>query len=411
MKAEIIAIGNEIVFGHTVNTNASYIARALDALGVTPQYHTAVCDGEEVICEAMMTALRRADMIILTGGLGPTPDDLTKEAVCKALSLKLALIPNELERIKMYFEKQGKLMPANNKKQATFPKEAIILPNTCGTAPGCIIEQGEKCVILLPGPPKEMQAMFNKSVRPYIKKKVRSVSCYLDIHCFGIGEGALAMKIADLIGEYEWGSIATYVGDYEVTVRVSVHGEEEEKVAAILEEKRKSITACLEDYIVGYNEDKLEELVARALIEQQLKVATVESCTGGLVAGTLINYGGISASFNEGIVTYSNEAKMKYVGVNETTLKRVGAVSEETAQEMAEGIRRVAGSDIGLSTTGIAGPGGGTPEKPVGLVYIGIATAEGTDVYRLQLSGDRREVREKTVKHILFHLYQKIRKK
>lgn len=408
MKAEIIAVGNEIVFGHTENTNASYLARKLSEVGIIPAYHTAVCDDQLILKETLKIAASRAKVIILTGGLGPTPDDLTKETVCQHLGMTMEVRGEVLEKIRSFFLKSGRVMPNNNEKQAAFPKEAILLPNYHGTAPGCILEQEETIYILLPGPPKEMQPMFEESVIPYLKKKCQVVLQSVDIHCFGMGEGLLAERIAHLIGEYEWGSVATYVSDYEVVVRVTVHGESEKEVSNRLAKEKQQLEICLADYIIGYNDDKLEEQIAKILIARHLTVATVESCTGGLVAATLINCGGISACIGESIVTYSNEAKMKYVHVKETTLASVGAVSEETAREMAEGIRKTSGVAIGLSTTGIAGPGGGTKEKPVGLVYIGIAMDSGTTVYRLQLNGTRREVREQTVKHILYHLYQKL---
>lgn len=408
MQAEIIAVGNEIVFGHTVNTNGSYLARKIREVGILPSYHTAICDEEEKILEALKIASSRAEVILLTGGLGPTPDDLTKEVVCSFLEMPLKINEKECEKIRQYFLKIGKEMPKNNEKQAAFPKEAVLLDNHHGTAPGCILEKDGITYILLPGPPKEMQPMFEESVLPYLKAKCQMYVQSIDIHCFGIGEGELAERIASMIGEYEWGSIATYVSDHEVVVRLMVCGNERATVKALLEKKKQDLKSCLANYIIGYNDDKLEDELAKMLIARKLTVGTAESCTGGLVAATLINCSGISACIGESIVTYSNEAKMKYVHVKKETLDRVGAVSEETAREMAEGIRKASGSDIGLSTTGIAGPGGGTPEKPVGLVYIGIATKEGTDVYRLMLNGTRREVREKTVKHILFHLYQKL---
>lgn len=409
MKAEIIAVGNEVVYGHTVNTNASYIAQSIQTLGVMPQHIVAVCDGEAAIQEAVRTAMERADVIFVTGGLGPTPDDLTKEAVCHLLGEELVIVSEELDKIKAYFRKQNREMMAINEKQAAFPQQAKILPNDCGTAPGCLFEIENHTIILLPGPPKEMKMMFTEYVLPYLSKKVDQVFSHLDIHCFGIGESELASRINHLLGDYEWGSVATYVGNYEVTVRITAYGKLEEEVRKHIVDIKNKVDKCLEDFVIGYNNERLEENVVKRLIEKDYVISVVESCTGGLLAATLINCNGVSSCFNESIVTYSNEAKMSYLGVKEETLQRVGAVSEETAREMAEGIRRRAKAQIGLSTTGIAGPGGGTPEKPVGLVYIGIALPEGTEVFKLQLSGSRQEVRDKTVKNILFQLYKKLK--
>lgn len=409
MKVEIIAVGNEVVYGHTVNTNASYLAKQVQVLGMEPNYISAICDNREVIERIVQEAIKRSEIVILTGGLGPTPDDLTKEAVCSALEMEMEIIPEALEKLKAYFEKQNRQMTENNIKQVAFPKQAIILPNDCGTAPGCLIEVEGVMVILLPGPPKEMKMMFENYVMPILRNKQNKNYITLDIKCYGIGESELATCIESLLGDHEQLSVATYVSNGEVIVRITAWEVSEMLANQKVQEMAQRVEACLEDYIIGYNEDTLEENVVKLLLERGLTISTVESCTGGLIAGTLVNCGGVSSCFKEGIVTYSNEAKMHYVGVQKTTLDKVGAVSEETAKEMAEGIRKIAKVDIGLSSTGIAGPGGGTPSKPVGLVYIGIAMEEGTQVFKLQLNGTRQEVREKTVKTILYQLYKKLK--
>ena len=409
MKAEIISVGNEVVYGYTVNTNASYIAQSIQTLGCVPRHIVTVCDDEKAIGEAVKTAMERSEVILITGGLGPTPDDLTKEAVCHVLGEDLIRIEEELDKIRNYFKNQQREMVAMNEKQAFFPKLAKILPNDCGTAPGCLLERANHTIILLPGPPKEMKAMLNHYVLPYLSKKINRVFTHLDIHCFGLGESELASRIQHLLGEYEWGSVATYIQTDEVIVRITSHGTSEKEVQEQIKGIKNRVEACLEDFVIGYNDERLEKKVVMRLIEKGYTLSTVESCTGGLVAATLINCEGVSTCLKEGVITYSNEAKINYVYVKEETLKRVGAVSEETAKEMAEGIKRRAHAEIGLSTTGIAGPGGGTPEKPVGLVYIGIALPQGTEVFRLQLSGTRQEIREKTVKHILVQLYKRLK--
>ncbi len=408
MKVEIIAVGNEVVYGHVVNTNASYLARSVQKIGMNPAYMTAVGDDCGQIKEALELAMKRASIILITGGLGPTPDDLTKEVVCEALGMVPEVVPEELEKLKVYFKTRNRIMTRNNEKQVAFPKEANILPNDCGTAPGCYMEHDGKVIVLLPGPPKEMKHMFESYVIPILEKK--TTKCYktLDIKCFGLGESELASYIEHLIGKYKGVEVATYVGKNEVTVRITACACSEEDADTLLSGMQDQVTKCLAPWIIGYNEEELEEKVVHLLLERGLTVATVESCTGGLIAATLVNCGGVSSCFKEGIVTYSNEAKVKYAGVNQSTLDRVGAVSEETAKEMAEGIRRETGADVGLSSTGIAGPGGGTPNKPVGLVYIGIALPQGTEVFKLNLHGNRQENREKTVKEILFRLYKKL---
>ena len=409
MKVEIITVGNEVVCGYTINTNASYLAKEVQALGMQPTYISTICDEQSIIKETVINAAKRAELILVTGGLGPTPDDLTKEAVCEALNLPIQVIPEQLEKIQKYFNEKGCKMPSNNEKQAAFPKEAIILNNDCGTAPGCLIESENTTIVLLPGPPRELQMMFSKYVVPLLKDKSTKAFGRLDVKCFGIGESELATRIKHLLGQNENITVATYVNNGEVIVRITAYANQEEEAKRLTENMGKKVHHCLEEFIIGYNEEELEENVVQLLLNQNLTISTVESCTGGLIAATLVRCGGVSTCFKEGIITYSNEAKMKYIGVNKETLAEVGAVSEETAREMAEGIRREPKVDIGLSSTGSAGPGGGTPKKPVGLVYIGIATKEGTDVFKLQLNGSRQEIREKTVKHILFQLYKKIK--
>lgn len=406
MKAEIIAVGNEVVMGHTINTNAGYIARQLQTIGIMPKYHTAVCDEPETIKSAIEIALKRAELIILTGGLGPTKDDLTKEVVCEHLGRPLEMQQEALREIEAYFKSTKRTMSENNKKQALFPKDAYILANHHGTAPGCILKHDGAHIVLLPGPPKEMQPMFNESVMPYFEKQMTTYYETVDVKLFGIGESVMAEQIADLLGEFEWGTVAPYIGDYEVVVRIATKGTTKEEACERANACKNKVEKRLREYVIGYNEDKLEEQIMACLEKHHYTVATVESCTGGLLAGTLVSCSGISSYFEEGMVTYSNEAKTKLVGVSPATLASVGAVSKETAKEMAEGVRRVTGATIGLSTTGIAGPTGGTKEKPVGLVYIGLALPDQTYVHELRLKGTRAQIREKTVKTVLYELYK-----
>lgn len=382
MNAEIISVGDEIIKGYVMGTNASYISRQLQTIGIVPDYHTGVREDIEAIKSAIRTAINRSKYIIITGDLG-LRDDLTQ-----------------------YFKEINKERPPVNEKQVTFSKGAITLKNLHGIASGCIVECNEATMVLLPVPQSEMEPMLDHEVLPYLRQRQTFYSETLDIKLFGLSESEVATHLKSLLGEFEWGSIVTYVEEYEIIVSITVSANEKAYAKQQLLKKKKEVEACLGGFVIGYNKDRLEENVAKFLLDHKKTVATVESCTGGLLAGTLINCSGISDAFNEGIVTYSNAAKMKYVGVKEETLQAVGAVSKQTAKEMAEGIRKCSGADIGLSTTGIAGPGGGTPEKPVGLVYIGIATPEKTEVYELHLKGTRKEIREKTVKNILFQLYQ-----
>ncbi|WP_069997439.1 competence/damage-inducible protein A [Cellulosilyticum sp. I15G10I2] len=409
MKAEIIAIGNEIVTGNTVNSNASYIAKQIQTLGIIPKYHSAVCDTMQDIQEVLSKSLEHADMVFVTGGLGPTDDDLTKEAICGYLGMELVIKEDICQNIQAFFNKIGRYMPECNKKQAAFPRDAYILENKNGTAPGCILTKDKKHIILLPGPPKEMKPMLDGYVLPYFKEKLNCAYHTIDIKLFGIGESEMAERIAHLLGETEYVSVAPYVGDYEVIVRITAYGSNEKQAIETTEKIKNSVCECLGEYVIGYNQDTLENVILELMKKHQYTIATVESCTGGMIASTLVNCSGISAYFKEGFITYSNEAKKKYAGVLEETLITYGAVSEQTAKEMAEGIRLRTKADIGLSATGIAGPDGGTSEKPVGRVYIGIAFPDRTYVYELNLNGTRQVIREKTVKNLLFQLYRNLK--
>ena len=406
MKAEIIAVGDEIVTGNTINTNASYIAKKIQTIGINPQYHSVVRDATEEIKEALNRSLGRADVIFITGGLGPTKDDLTKEAVCECLNRELVVRTDILQNIEAFFKRLNRTMPKSNKKQAAFPKDAYILQNDHGTAPGCILLKETQYIVLLPGPPKEMKPMLDGYVLPYFSQKIQTCYHTLDIKLFGIGESEMAEKAAKILGDFGDRVVAPYVGQHEVIVRITTYGQNQEEAVNKAENLKNAVKECLGEYIIGYNEDKLEEKIFELLKKHSCKVATAESCTGGMIAAALVGCSGISSYFNEGIITYSNEAKIKYLQVSEETLKAYGAVSKETAKEMAEGILRKADADIGLSATGIAGPNGGSEAKPVGLVYIGLAVRDKAFVYELRLGGSRQEIREKTVKNILVKLYQ-----
>ena len=406
MKAEIISVGNEVVSGYVVNTNASYIAKELSKLGIETLSHRTIKDDEDTIIEVLNESIKKYEYVIVSGGLGPTKDDLTKETVCKLLHKELIIDKSILSHIEKHFRTINEEMPTTNIKQSMFPQDSYILKNRYGTAPGCILTSGGCKIILLPGPPNELKLMLDKEVMPYIRENIKN-QVYLetvDVKVFGIAESLVAETLENKFGEKIWNNVATYVGDNEIIIRATKMSHSVEEARGYIRQFKKQIKECFENNIIGYNDEVIEEKVVKLLIEQGKKVATVESCTGGMLAEVLINCGGVSACFNEGIVTYSNDAKIKYVNVLPETLDKMGAVSLETAIQMAQGIRERSGADIGLSTTGIAGPGGGTKEKPVGLVYSAISTKEKTLVYRFNLSGSRRQIRERTVKNVLFNL-------
>ncbi|MGL6104738.1 competence/damage-inducible protein A [Romboutsia sp.] len=401
MKAEIITVGTEILLGDIVNTNSQYLAKELASLGIDVYYQSSVGDNENRLLQSFKESLKRSDIVITTGGLGPTNDDITKEVACKYFDKELELHKPSWDKIEFFFNKLGIEITENNKKQAYFPKDSIILQNKNGTAPGVVLEKNEKIIIVLPGPPKEMKSMFENEVKPYLQKLTDSVLVSKTLRAFGIGESTLEDKIIDLIQNQTNPTIAPYVGDMEVRLRVMAKAKTEKEGQELIEPVVKNIKDRVGQYIYAEGDTSIEEVVSKMLVEKNMTIATAESCTGGLVSATLINYPGISSVFMEGCVTYSNEAKIMRLGVKEETLEKYGAVSEETAREMAEGIARNFDTNIGLSTTGVAGPEGGTKEKPVGLVYVGIYINGKTTVKKYAFNGDRQGIRLRATKNLL----------
>ncbi|ERI92198.1 competence/damage-inducible protein CinA domain protein [Clostridiales bacterium oral taxon 876 str. F0540] len=401
MKAEILAVGTEILLGDIVNTNAQYLSKRLADLGISVYYQTVVGDNEERLLKAYAQAFERADIVIATGGLGPTKDDLTKETGAKYFNKELVIHDESLEYIEDYFRRLNRTMSEGNKKQALIPEGAAVLPNPNGTAPGCIIEENNKVLIMLPGPPKEMIPMFDNHAVRYLQKFSEGILVSKILRVSGLGESAMAEKVQDIIDKQTNPTVAPYAKDFEAILRITAKANTKEEAEKLIVPMEKEIRERLGDNIYAEGETSLDFVVGEMLVKKNLTIATAESCTGGLLAGTLINYPGISTVFMEGAVTYSNEAKMKRLGVKGETLQKYGAVSEETAREMAIGIARAAGTNIGISVTGIAGPGGGTEEKPVGLVYVGMHINGETKVRKLNMSGDRQKVRNRTVVNIL----------
>lgn len=393
MSAEIISVGTELLMGNIVNTNAQYISQRLADLGIDCFLQTTVGDNHDRLVEAVHRGLERSDIIILTGGLGPTADDLTKETVADAFNRKLVLDEPSLVYIKQRFAKMRDIMTPNNIKQAMFPENCIILPNPNGTAPGCIVEDGTKAAILMPGPPNEMVPMFEASVLPYLEKRSGYTLKSKMLRIFGKGESSVEYQLKDLMQQQTNPTIAPYALNGEMKLRVTARckdGEDADKIMApIIEEVKKRIG----EYI--YSEDGLElhEEVARLISASGMTIAVAESCTGGMLCSKFVSVPGSSNWFKEGCVTYSNEAKMNRLGVKKETLAEYGAVSAQTAIEMAEGIRRTAMADIGISTTGYAGPDGGTGDKPVGTVFIGVAAKDKSFYKELHLTGKRERIR------------------
>lgn len=393
MKAEIIAVGTEILLGDIVNTNAQYLAKELAALGIEMYYQQVVGDNEERILHAFDEGFSRSDIIITSGGLGPTTDDLTKEVAAKYFNKELLPDQNSIEAIKEYFSLTGRKMAENNLKQGFIPEGSIVLKNNNGTAPGVIIEEDGKIMIILPGPPKELKPMFEESVRPYLERRTDSILVSKMVKILGIGESSVAEEIKDLIENQTNPTIAPYAKEVGVALRLTAKAKNEEEALELIKPVEDEIKKRLGNNVYATEDISIEEVVAKLLIEKNLTISTAESCTGGMIASTLINYPGISQVFLEGAVTYSNEAKHNRLGVKNETLDKYGAVSEETAIEMAVGIAKTAGTNVSIITTGIAGPGGGTEEKPVGLVYIGVYVNGEVKVQRCIFKGNRDRIR------------------
>jgi len=402
MKAEILSVGTELLLGDILNTNAQYISRELANFGINVYYQTVVGDNPERLKNAYNFALNRADIVITTGGLGPTKDDLTKEIAAEYFNKKLVLDNKSLQEIITFFKKINREISENNKKQAYFPEGSIIIENNNGTAPGCIIEENNKIAILLPGPPKEMIPMLNETVIPYLKKFHEGTLVSKVLRITGIGESSVDNLIGHIIDNQTNPTVAPYAKDNEVILRLTAKTNNEEEAYRIIEPVERQIRNKLGDInVYGVENQTIEGVVAKLLIENKLTISTAESCTGGLLAGQLINYPGISSAFLEGAVTYSNKAKMNRLKVKEDTLIKFGAVSSECAAEMAEGIAKESGTNIGVSTTGIAGPDGGTDEKPVGLVYVGIYINGIVKTKKLNLVGNRQKIRDRAVAYTL----------
>ncbi len=398
MVAEIISVGTELLLGNTVNTNAAYLAEQCARLGICVYYQSVVGDNEERLTETIRLALSRSDVVFLGGGLGPTEDDLTKETAAKLFSHELVEDEHTKRRIAAYFERIGKEATENNWKQALVPEQAIILDNENGSAPGLIMEEGKKTLILLPGPPMEMIPMFESSVFPYLSDRVGEVILSKVLKICGIGESSVEQELRDLIHETDNPTIATYAKTGEVTVRVTARAKTESEAKRLIKPYVRQMKCRFGKNIYSTDENaQLEDVVVGLMRQQNLTLTTVESCTGGLLAGRLVNVPGVSDIFKQGYVTYSNKAKRKLVGVKKDTLAANGAVSEKTAREMAKGALLRTGSDMAVSITGIAGPEGGTQEKPVGLVYIACSLKGKVTVRKCQFFGSRKKIRECSV--------------
>ena len=407
MTVELISVGTELLLGNIVNTNAAYLAEKCADLGLSCFYQSVVGDNEERLGAVLKAALERSDIVILSGGLGPTDDDLTKEVSAKVMGRQLVMHEPSKKRIEEYFTSRNMELTENNWKQAMMPEGAIAVNNENGTAPGVIIEDGEKKVILLPGPPNEMIPMFEKSIMPYLEGSDPEVIYSQTVKICGVGESKAETLIKDMIDSQSNPTIATYAKNCEVHLRVTAKaaGEKEAKklVKPVVKELKNRFGPC----IYTTNADiTLEKAVVDLLIANKLTVSTVESCTGGMLAARLINVSGVSDVYKSGYITYSNKAKRRILGIKKGLLEKKGAVSEEVAKEMAKGAAAISRAEVAVSITGIAGPGGGTEEKPVGLVYIACSVCGKIKVRKYNFRGNRAKIRETAVSSALILMRQ-----
>ena len=402
MTVELISVGTEILLGNIVNTNAAYLAEKCAQLGLTCYYQTVVGDNAERIKMTLETAASRSDLIIMSGGLGPTEDDLTKEVAAKFAGKKLVLDKRSLGRIEDYFAKRGIKPTENNRKQAMIPEGAVIFDNNNGTAPGMMLEAGKVKIILLPGPPGELIPMFEESVIPGIQKLHEGTIYSQTVKICGVAESKAETMVKDLIDNQTNPTIATYAKTGEVHIRVTAKAETQKEAAKLVKPVVKELKQRFGyDIYSTDDETTLEKAVVNLLIANELTVTCAESCTGGLLSARLINVPGVSDVYKAGFVTYSNKAKRKHLGVKKSTLQKYGAVSKQTAEEMVKGVAFAAKADVAVSVTGIAGPDGGTKEKPVGLVYVSCNVKGKITTKEFHFSGNRSKVRESTVSSAL----------
>lgn len=398
MTVEIIAVGTEILLGNIVNTNAAYLAEKCAGLGLSCYYQDVVGDNEERVMETIRLALTRADILLLSGGLGPTQDDLTKEAAAKVMGKGLYLHEPSREAIRQFFAQRGMEITENNWKQAMVPEGCIVVDNPGGTAPGIIMVQNGKHVILMPGPPGELIPMFERSIMPYLANLTSGVIYSQTVKICGVGESKAESMVEDLINAQSNPTIATYAKTGEVHLRVTATAPDEKEAKKLVKPVVKELKGRFGNHVYTTDNDvTLEKSVVDLLLANKLTACTVESCTGGLLSARLINVPGVSEVFKSGYVTYSNKSKRRLLGIKKNILLKHGAVSEQIAREMAKTAASLARTDVCVSTTGIAGPDGGTPEKPVGLVYIACNVCGRITVKECHFHGSREKIRMSTV--------------
>jgi nicotinamide-nucleotide amidase len=410
LNAEIIAIGSEMLTPFRADTNSLWLTERLNAMGIDVKLKTIVGDDEVRLEETVRDALRRSEIVISTGGLGPTEDDITRKIFARVLQRQLILNDAILEKIRARFARRGVPMPEINARQALIIDGAQILENNNGTAPGMLIDEGKCTVVMLPGPPREMRPMFDSAVAPVLKHRSgESLIIRRKLSIFGLTESATDEIAAPIYTRYGNPSTTILFKDGQIELHLSAQSGDENDAERLIDELAGRLDEALGDYIFSRRDESLEQVVGDLLKRAGYTLATAESCTGGLLSGRITDIPGSSEYFLEGAVTYSNEAKTKLLGVPQKLIEDHGAVSEEVALAMARGIRELAGSTFGIGITGIAGPGGGTAEKPVGLVYIALADESQASAKKFVFPGDRQFIRTLSVNAALDLLRRRIR--
>ncbi|MGA3243359.1 MAG: competence/damage-inducible protein A [Bacteroidota bacterium] len=414
MKAEIISIGDELLIGQVINTNQAFIAERLNSIGIAVSRMTTVGDEEDAILESFAEALDNCSIVLVTGGLGPTHDDITRTAVCKFFATDLVVNEEALRRVRGFFERRGIAPKKINEDQALVPRTCTVIQNNHGTAPGFLFERNEKFFIAMPGVPFEMKAMVEEFILPFFAHRASGlVIQHRTLKTTGIGESFLAEHIGDVNALFRPGdgtTLAFLPGPTGTRLRITVRAKNVAAAQAQIEMVEQAIRAKVGKYIYASGDEELEHVIGKLLLEHHLTLAVAESCTGGLISDRITNVPGSSSYFDRSYITYSNDAKLADLGVPSALIQQHGAVSREVAEAMAEGARRKSNTDIGLSTTGIAGPTGGSAEKPVGLVWVGYSDRSGTLALRFTLGDERRRIKERAAQAALELLRRKLLK-
>lgn len=419
MRVELVSVGTELLLGDIVNTNTAHLSKELAALGLGVFRQTTVGDNRERLLKTLESAFLENDTVIITGGLGPTDDDITKECAAEYFGREFYFHEYSWVKILERLTRAGRnIITENNKKQAMIPEGAIVLENYCGTAPGIIIEENNKRIVLMPGPPREMRDMFEKSVKPYLEKFSNKQFISKYIRFYGIGESLLETMIKDIMDNQTNPTLALYAKTGEVLLRITASGDDKEECEDLIRKQLDEIENRVGEYIylvgdedISSTQTEMNTVVANLLIENKFTIAIAESLTGGKISSMLVEKSGISEAFLEGIVCYSNKSKINTLGVREETLAKFGAVSEEVAKEMALGAAKRLGADFAVATTGIAGPNSDETDKPVGLAYIGIYAQGDISVRECLFTGDRELIRYRTSVEALEEVRRNILKK